>query len=166
MTGFFHLALCYQGLSEGFYICIFHIQIFGCSRIYFSVGSELGIWLYFCQGAIHLLKDFLLPITFTANFVIPWIAVCVWVYSFSIDLAFYLCASAYWLNIWSFKIFYISGVLVLFIFFLLSFFYFWLHWVFVTVLELSLIEESGGYSLVELCRLLPAVASLFAEHRL
>jgi len=41
-----------------------------------------------------------------------------------------------------------------------------LHWVFVAVLELSLVEESGVYSLVELCRLLTAVASLVAEHRL
>ena len=34
------------------------------------------------------------------------------------------------------------------------------------MLELSLVEESGGYSLVELCRLLTAVASLVAEHGL
>ena len=47
-----------------------------------------------------------------------------------------------------------------------SFFYFWLHGVFVAVLKLSLVAESGDFSLVELCRLLTAVASLVAEHRL
>ena len=33
-------------------------------------------------------------------------------------------------------------------------------------LSSHLVEESGGYSLVELCRLLTAVASLVAGHRL
>ena len=45
------------------------------------------------------------------------------------------------------------------------FIYFWLCWVFVAAHGLSLLAESGGYSLV-LRGLLIAVASLVAEHRL
>ena len=44
--------------------------------------------------------------------------------------------------------------------------YFWLHWVFVAVLRLSLVAASGGYSLAVVLRLLTAVASLVAEHGL
>ena len=43
---------------------------------------------------------------------------------------------------------------------------FWLCWVFVATCGLSLVVASGGYSLVSVCRLLTAVASLAAEHRL
>ena len=42
------------------------------------------------------------------------------------------------------------------------FIYFWLHWVFVAALELSLVVASGGYSLVAVCELLIVVASLVA----
>ena len=44
--------------------------------------------------------------------------------------------------------------------------YFWLLRVFVTAHELSLVVESGGYSLVGVHRLLIAMSSLVAEHRL
>ena len=50
-----------------------------------------------------------------------------------------------------------------FIYFL--FIYFWLRWVFVAVLGLSLVAASG-LSLVAVCGLLTAVASLVAEHGL
>ena len=45
-------------------------------------------------------------------------------------------------------------------------FWFWLLWVFVAACLHSLGAVSGGYSLVAVCRLLTAVASLVAEHRL
>ena len=54
-----------------------------------------------------------------------------------------------------------SDILLLF-FFLSS----WLFWVFVAVLRLSLVVESGGYSLVVMCRLLIVVTSFAAEHGL
>ena len=38
-------------------------------------------------------------------------------------------------------------------------FFFWLLWVFVVARGLSLVAESGGYSLVVVCGLLTAVAS-------
>ena len=38
--------------------------------------------------------------------------------------------------------------------------YFWLCWVFVAAHRLSLVVASRGYSLVEVCRLLIAVASV------
>ena len=41
----------------------------------------------------------------------------------------------------------------------------WLCWIFVAVCGLSLVSESGGYSLVMICRLL-MVASLAVEHSL
>ena len=44
--------------------------------------------------------------------------------------------------------------------------YFWLCWVFAAEHGLSLLEVSGGYSLVAMCRLLIEVASLIVEHRL
>ena len=40
------------------------------------------------------------------------------------------------------------------------FIYFWLHWVFIAVCRLSLTGSRRGYSLVVVCRLLIAVASL------
>ena len=43
------------------------------------------------------------------------------------------------------------------------FIYFWLHWVFITALGLSLVVENGGYSLAVVHRLLIMVASLVAE---
>jgi len=43
---------------------------------------------------------------------------------------------------------------------------FWLHWVFVALHGLSLAAVSGDYSLAVVHRLLIAVASLVAEHRL
>ena len=43
--------------------------------------------------------------------------------------------------------------------------FFWLYWVFAAH-GLSLVVESGGYSLVVVCGLLIAVASLVASHRL
>ena len=51
------------------------------------------------------------------------------------------------------------------IYFKIFLIYFWLCWVFVAALRLSLTAVSGGYSLV-MHGLLIAVASLFAEHRL
>ena len=44
--------------------------------------------------------------------------------------------------------------------------YFWLRWVFVAACRLSLVEASRDCSLVVVHRLLIAVASLLAEHRL
>ena len=49
--------------------------------------------------------------------------------------------------------------------YIILFIYFWLHWVFVAACRLSLVEESGGYALDAVLRLLTAVASL-TEHRL
>ena len=46
------------------------------------------------------------------------------------------------------------------------FIYFWLRWVFVAAHGLSLVAASRGYSSVAVRRLLIAVASLVAEHRL
>ena len=51
-----------------------------------------------------------------------------------------------------------------FFFFFFFFFSYWLGWVFVAVLRLSLVVESEGYSLVMMCRLLIVIASLAAEH--
>ena len=45
-------------------------------------------------------------------------------------------------------------------------FYFWLHWVFVAGCGLSLVSQSGGYSLVMVPGLPVAAASLAVEHRL
>ena len=44
--------------------------------------------------------------------------------------------------------------------------YLWLCWVFVAVCGLSLAVVNGGYSPAVVCRLLIAVTSLIAEHRL
>ena len=44
--------------------------------------------------------------------------------------------------------------------FLKRFIYFWLHWVLVATCRLSLVAESGGYSLVVVHWLLIVVASL------
>ena len=44
--------------------------------------------------------------------------------------------------------------------------YFWLCWVFTAAHGLSLVSESGGYSLIVVHGLLIMVASLVAEHRL
>ena len=44
--------------------------------------------------------------------------------------------------------------------------YYWLPWVSVAVCGLSLGVVNGGYSLAAVCRLLLAVVSLVAEHRL
>ena len=44
-------------------------------------------------------------------------------------------------------------------------YYFWLQWAFIAAHRLSLVEVSGGYSLVVAPRLLIVVASLVAEHR-
>ena len=49
---------------------------------------------------------------------------------------------------------------------LLIYLNFWLNWVFIAVFGLSLVAPIGGYSLVEVCRLLVAVTSLVAERRL
>ena len=43
--------------------------------------------------------------------------------------------------------------------------YFWLHWVFIAALGLSLLVASRGYSLVAARGLLIAVTSLVMEHR-
>ena len=43
---------------------------------------------------------------------------------------------------------------------------FWLCWLFVAVWAFLLVAESGGYSLIAVCQLLSAVASLVAQHRL
>ena len=45
-------------------------------------------------------------------------------------------------------------------------FIFWLRLVFIASLRLSLFAESGGYSLVMVCRLFTVVASVVAEHNL
>ena len=52
------------------------------------------------------------------------------------------------------------------ILFSLSFIYFWLHWVFFMTCRLSLVAASKGSSLVAVCGLLIAAASLVADHRL
>ena len=55
----------------------------------------------------------------------------------------------------------------MFIYFLIYIYiYLWLRWVFVPSHGLSLVVASRGYSLVAVCRLLIAVASLVAEHGL
>ena len=46
------------------------------------------------------------------------------------------------------------------------FFFFWLFWIFVAASGLSIVTVKRGYSLVAVHRLLIAVASLAAEHRL
>ena len=46
------------------------------------------------------------------------------------------------------------------------FVYFQLHWVFIAAHRLSLVAANGGDSLVAVCGLLTAVASVVAEHRL
>ena len=46
------------------------------------------------------------------------------------------------------------------------YFYFWLGWVFVAICELFQVAASRGYSLVVVCGLLFAVASLVVEHGL
>ena len=46
-----------------------------------------------------------------------------------------------------------------------DFLFFWLHWVFIAVLGLSLVE-SGGCSLTSVRRFLMVVASLVLKHRL
>ena len=45
-------------------------------------------------------------------------------------------------------------------------FYFWLCWVFITACSVFPIVASGDYSLIVVCRLLIAVASLVAQHKL
>ena len=50
--------------------------------------------------------------------------------------------------------------------FLKDLFVYWLHWVFIAALGLSLVVENGSYSLVEVPRLLAAVASLVVERGL
>ena len=52
------------------------------------------------------------------------------------------------------------------IFFKFLFIHFWLHWVTVAEHRLSLVAASRGFSLVALCGLLTAVASLVSEPRL
>ena len=52
------------------------------------------------------------------------------------------------------------------IFFLCSFMYFGLHWVFIAALGLSLVVESRGCSLVAMHGLHTVLASLVVEHRL
>ena len=60
--------------------------------------------------------------------------------------------------------------IILFLFYFikkfLKFIYFWLHWVFVAVLGLSLVVASRGLLFVAVHGLLTAVASLVVEHRL
>ena len=53
-----------------------------------------------------------------------------------------------------------------FFFFLINVFLFWLHWVFIAARGLSLVVASRDSSLVEVHRLVIAVASLVAKHRL
>ena len=55
---------------------------------------------------------------------------------------------------------------ILFAFNLKKNFFFLLHWVFVAMSGLSLVEASEGFSLVAVRRLLTVVAYLVAEHRL
>ena len=52
------------------------------------------------------------------------------------------------------------------LFFFFTFIYFLLCWVFIAVRRLSPVAASGAYSLIAVCRLLVAVASLVAERRL
>ena len=49
------------------------------------------------------------------------------------------------------------------IFIYLLVYHFWLHWVFISALGLSLVSASRGYSLVAVLRFLTVVASLVAE---
>ena len=49
---------------------------------------------------------------------------------------------------------------------LLLYLFIWLYWVFMAAHGLSLVMESGDYSLVAVHRLLIAVASLVVEHGL
>ena len=46
------------------------------------------------------------------------------------------------------------------------FLFFWLHWVFIATLGLSVVGASGGYSLVAVLRLLIVMTSLVAAYRL
>ena len=50
-------------------------------------------------------------------------------------------------------------------FILFCLFIFWLPWVFIATLGLSLVAVSGGYSLVSVYGLLSAMVSLVAEHQ-
>ena len=49
---------------------------------------------------------------------------------------------------------------------LFIYFYFWMHWVFISVHGLSLVVVCVGYSLVTVCGLLLVVVSPVTEHRL
>ena len=59
---------------------------------------------------------------------------------------------------------YLEWCRALIIFFLTASVYFWMLWVFTATQGLSLIVESGGYSLAAVHRLLVEVASFGAEH--
>ena len=59
---------------------------------------------------------------------------------------------------------YLEWCRALIIFFLTASVYFWMLWVFTATQGLSLIVESGGYSLAVVHRLLVEVASFGAEH--
>ena len=52
------------------------------------------------------------------------------------------------------------------LYFILFYFFIWLFWVLVAMHALSLVAESGYYSLVVLCGLLISLASLAVEHGL
>ena len=47
-----------------------------------------------------------------------------------------------------------------------DFFFFWLYWVSISCMAISLFETSGGYSLLAVRRLLIAVAALVTARRL
>ena len=59
-----------------------------------------------------------------------------------------------------------AGLSLIIIFLFYYLFSYWLSWVFLAAQGSSLVLVTGGSSLVAVCRLLLAVASLVMEHRL
>ena len=51
-------------------------------------------------------------------------------------------------------------------FFIYVFIYFWLHWIFIALLRLFLVVQSGGLLFTAVLWFLTGVTSLVAEHRL
>ena len=67
-------------------------------------------------------------------------------------------------NIWVQTFFFFNDSQMFFL--LLNIYLFWLCWVFIAARGLYLVAASGGYSLVVVCRLLIALASLIVGHGL
>ena len=68
------------------------------------------------------------------------------------------------INIWVQSFFFFNDSQMFFL--LLNIYLFWLCWVFIAARGLYLVAASGGYSLVVVCRLLIALASLIVGHGL